>query len=191
MPLTRDETRGTGLAVAVDLVNTWDELEDEPDLIESLADVRYWLDWHGLHTAAKRLRSADLDRVRELRTRFDRVFDACGEAEAADLLNELSREYGTPPQLERAAGGWRLRSWPDEREGLPAVAAYATGGLLEAFRSLGWRRFGRCAGTPCRCAFVDRSRNRNRRYCCELCADRVAQANYRARKGRKRARPAH
>jgi predicted RNA-binding Zn ribbon-like protein len=190
MPLTRDETRGTGLAVAVDLVNTWDELEDEPDLIEGLADVRYWLDWHGLHTAAKRLRSADLDRVRELRRRFDRVFDARSEAEAAGLLNELSREYGTPPQLERATGGWRLRSWPDEREGLPAVAAYATAGLLEAFRSLGWRRFGRCAGTPCRCAFVDRSRNRNRRYCCELCADRVAQANYRARKGRKRARPA-
>jgi len=40
MPLTRDETRGTGLAVAVDLVNTWDELEAEPDLIEGLADVR-------------------------------------------------------------------------------------------------------------------------------------------------------
>ena len=62
-----------GLAVAVDLVNTWDELEEEPDLIEGLADVRYWLDWHGLHTAAKRVRSADVDRVRELRARFDRV----------------------------------------------------------------------------------------------------------------------
>ena len=49
-------------------------------------------------------------------------------------------------------------------------------------------RFGRCAGTPCRCAFVDRSRNRTRRYCCStLCADRVAQAHYRARK---KARPA-
>jgi predicted RNA-binding Zn ribbon-like protein len=187
MPLTDDETRGTGLAVAVDLVNTWDELEEEPDLIEGLADVRYWLEWHGLRAAAKRLRSADVDRVRELRARFDRVFDSRSEAEAAGLLNELAREYGTPPQLEHTTGGWRLRSWPDEREGLRAVAAYATAGLLEAFRSLGWRRFGRCAGAPCRCAFVDRSRNRTRRYCCELCADRIAQANYRARK---KARPA-
>jgi predicted RNA-binding Zn ribbon-like protein len=187
MPLTRDETRGTGLAVAVDLVNTWDELEAEPDLIEGLADVRYWLDWHGLGTAAKQLRSADVDRVRELRTRFDRVFDARTAAEAARLLNELSLEYGTPPQLERTRAVWRLRSWPDEREGLPAVAAYATAGLLDAFRGLGWQRFGRCAGAPCRCAFVDRSRNRTRRYCCELCADRVAQANYRERK---KARPA-
>jgi len=187
MPLTRDETRGTGLAVAVDLVNTWDELEAEPDLIEGLADVRYWLDWHGLQTAAKRLRAGDVDRVRALRARFERVFDAKTEAHAVRLLNELAREYGTPPQLERANGSWRLRSWPDEREGLPAVAAYATAGLLEALRDLGWRRFGRCAGSPCRCAFVDRSRNRTRRYCCELCADRVAQAHYRARK---KARPA-
>lgn len=187
MPLTRDDTRGTGLAVAVDLVNTWDELETEPDLIEGLADVRYWLEWHGLHTAAKRLRSPDVDSVRALRTRFDRVFDARTEAEAVDLLNELGRKYGTPPQLERADTGWRLRSWPDEREGLRAVAAYATAGLLDGFRELGWARFGRCSGSPCRCAFVDRSRNRTRRYCCNLCADRVAQAQYRARK---KARPA-
>jgi hypothetical protein len=28
--MTRDETRGSGLAVAVDLVNTWDELHPNP-----------------------------------------------------------------------------------------------------------------------------------------------------------------
>jgi predicted RNA-binding Zn ribbon-like protein len=179
--MTRGPERGTAVAVAVDLVNSWDELEAEPDLIEGLRDVRYWLDWHGLHDAAKRMKNADVDRVRELRARFDRVFDAQSEEEAVRLLNELSSEYGTPPQLERANGGWRVRSWPDEREGLGAVAAFATAGLIEAMRDLGWRRFGRCAGSPCRCAFVDRSRNRSRRYCCTLCADRVAQAHYRAR----------
>jgi predicted RNA-binding Zn ribbon-like protein len=187
MPLTRDETRGSGVAVAVDLVNTWDELHPNPDLIEGLADVRVWLEWHGLGTAAGRLNGGDVGLVRELRARLDRVFDSTEEAEAAERLNELARDYGTAPQLERVDGEWRLRSWPDEREGLPAVAAYAAAGLLDAFRELGWRRFGRCAGTPCRCAFVDRSRNRTRRYCCSLCADRVAQAQYRARK---RGRPA-
>ena len=187
MPLTRDETRGSGLAVAIDLVNTWDELNAEPDLIEGVADVRVWLEWHGLHTAAARLGENDVDRVRALRSRLDKVFDARDEDEAAALLNELGREHGLPPQLERTAAGWRLRTWPDEREGLAAVAAFATAGLLTAFHDLGWRRFGRCAGAPCRCAFVDRSRNRARRYCCGLCADRVAQAQYRKRK---RARPA-
>jgi predicted RNA-binding Zn ribbon-like protein len=182
MPLTRDETRGSGLAVAVDLVNTWDELHPEPDLIEGLVDVRTWLEWHGLKTAAAQLGENDVDAVRALRARLDQVFDARREDEAAALLNELARDYSTPPQLEHSDDGWRVRTWPEEHEGLPAVAAYAAAGLQDAFRKLGWKRFGRCAGTPCRCAFVDRSRNRTRRYCCSLCADRVAQAQYRARR---------
>jgi predicted RNA-binding Zn ribbon-like protein len=186
VPLTK-EGRGTGLAVAVDLVNTWDELESDPDLIEGLADVRTWLTWHGLDEAAEQLREADVDSVRALRTRLDEVFDAKDETAAVRLLNELAREYGTAPQLERAGRGWRLRSWPDQREGLRFVAAYATAGLVDALKDFGWERFGRCAGSPCRCAFVDRSRNRTRRYCCTLCANRVAQASYRARK---RGRPA-
>jgi predicted RNA-binding Zn ribbon-like protein len=186
MPLTR-EGRGTGIAVAIDLVNTWDELEDEPDLIEGVADVRTWLEWHGLHRAAKTVRANDVDRARALRGHFDRVFDAGSEAEAVRLLNELAATYTTPPQLERSDDGWRLRTWPDEGEGLAAVAAYATAGMLEGVRDLGWGRFGRCDGSPCRCAYVDRSKNRTRRYCCNLCADRVAQAHSRARK---KARPA-
>ena len=56
MPLTKIG-RGTGLAVAVDLVNTWDELEDDPELIEGLADVRFWLTWHGLNRAAKEVKA--------------------------------------------------------------------------------------------------------------------------------------
>src|SRR5215831_18594394 len=117
MPLTRDETRGSGLAVAVDLVNTWDELHPEPDLIEGLADVRTWLEWHGLKTAAARLSERDVDAVRELRARLDRVFDARAEDEAAVLLNELAHDYGTPPQLERAGKNWRVRTWPEEGNG--------------------------------------------------------------------------
>jgi predicted RNA-binding Zn ribbon-like protein len=181
MPLTK-EGRGTGVSLAVDLVNSWDELEDPQDLIENADDVRYLLEWHGLSAAAKTVGDRDVDKIRRLRIRFARVFDARSEEEAVGLLNELVRRYGTEPQLERDGVRWRMRSWPDEGRGLDAVAAYAAVGLLEAFRDLGWSRFGRCAGSPCRCAFVDRSRNRSRLYCCNLCADRVAQAQYRARR---------
>jgi len=170
------------VAVAVDLVNTWDELHAEPDLIEGVSDVRIWLEWHGLSAAAAQLDEDDVNDVRALRARLDRIFDAKDEDEAAALLNRLAHDFGTPPRLERAGSGWHIRTWPDEREGMPAVAAYAAAGLLDAFHQLGWKRFGRCAGAPCRCAFVDRSRNRTRRYCCSLCADRVAQAQYRARR---------
>ncbi len=187
MPLTK-KGRGTGVALAVDLVNSWDELEDQPELIEGPADVRVWLDWHGFHRVARGIRAGDVEPTLRLRERLESVFDAEDEAQAVALLNELAREHGTPPQLERADEGWRLRSWPDERAGLSAVAAYAAVALLEAIRDLGWDRFGRCAGAPCRCAYVDRSRNASRRFCCELCADRVAQAEHRRRK--KEARPA-
>jgi predicted RNA-binding Zn ribbon-like protein len=168
--------------LAVDLVNTWDELEPEPDLIEGLVDVRTWLTWHGLDRAASAMREPDVDRVRALRTRLDAFFDAPSDAVAVERVNALAREYGTAPQLERHGATWRIRSWPDEREGLAFAAAFAAAGLLDGLETYGWERFGRCAGSPCRCAFVDRSRNRSRRYCTVLCADRVAQASYRARK---------
>jgi predicted RNA-binding Zn ribbon-like protein len=181
MPLTR-EGRGTGATLAVDIVNTWDELHTPKELIEDLADLRYLLEWHGLSTAAQAVREPDVQRLRDVRDRLAAVFDAAGEDEAATLVNALVRDYGRPPQLERAGHAWQLRSWPDEREGLDAAAAFAAVGLLEAIRDVGWNRFGRCNGLPCSCAFIDRSRNRSRRYCCELCANRVAQASSRARR---------
>jgi predicted RNA-binding Zn ribbon-like protein len=184
MPLTR-EGRGTGAMLAVDIVNTWDELHTPKDLIEDLADVRYLLEWHHLDAAARAVHERDVQRLRELRTRFSDVFDAADEEDAAMLVNALVRDYGRPPQLERTNGDWRVRSWPDEHEGLDAAAAFAAVGLLEALRDLGWRRFGRCNGLPCSCAFIDRSRNRSRRYCCEMCANRVAQASSRARRGQR------
>ena len=161
MPLTRDETRGSGLAVAIDLVNTWDELEPEPDLIEGLEDVRTWLEWHGLSAAAKRLTAADVDRVRALRARFDGSSTPAARtrrraSSTSSCASTGRRRYSSAPAAAGASG-----TWPDESEGLPAVAAYATAGLLDAFQELGWARFGRCAGAPCRCAYVDRSRNRH------------------------------
>jgi predicted RNA-binding Zn ribbon-like protein len=168
--------------LAVDIVNTWDELHTPKDLIEDLADVRYVLEWHGLSAAAKAVGEPDVQRLRDLRDRLSAVFDSSGEEEAAERVNALVRDYGRPPQLERAGGEWRVRAWPEEEEGLDAAAALAAVGLLEALRDLGWSRFGRCRGLPCGCAFIDRSRNRSRRYCCELCSDRVAQANARARR---------
>jgi predicted RNA-binding Zn ribbon-like protein len=180
MPLTEME-RGSGLAVAVDLINTRDELVAEPDLLHSADWLRRWLSWHGFPVAAASIRDGDLEPARDLRATLTAAFDAADEASAVDILNELAATAATPPVLEPAPDGWRFRTWPDERAGLDFAAAYAAVGLLDAVRDGGFARFGRCAGAPCTCVFVDRSRNRSRRYCCQLCADRVAQAAYRAR----------
>ncbi len=180
MPLT-ELGRGTGVAVAVDLVNFWDELVRPPELLRDAESLRTWLRWHGFEEAARVVTEDDVPRARELRGRLGGVFDASSEDEAVGILNGLLAELGRAPRLERVVGGWRMRSWPDESEGLSSAVAYGALGLLEAIRNGGWERFGRCAGAPCRCVYVDRSRNRSRRYCCEFCTDRVAQAQYRRR----------
>jgi predicted RNA-binding Zn ribbon-like protein len=98
-------------------------------------------------------------------------------------LNGILGRSAAKPQFERAGREWQL-SWVGRVA--DTVASSAAMSLLEAIRDDGWERFGTCAGAPCCCVFVDRSKNRSRRFCSELCADRVAQALYRERR---RARP--
>jgi len=180
MPLT-ETGRGTGAAVAVDLVNSWDEYADPPELLGARF-LRRWLAWHGFEQAAREVADEDVPHARGLRARLTGVFDAPSETRAVALLNELVAELGTPPRLERVGGGWRIRSWPDEAEGLDAAVAFAAVGLQETIQAVGFERLGRCDGAPCRCVYVDRTRNRTRRYCCQWCANRVAQARHRERK---------
>jgi len=177
MPLTK-LGRGGGVALAVDLLNSWDELEPEPDLL-SQRWLRYYLDFHGV---AGDVGEDDVAAARELRERLRAGFDAATEEEGVAALNAILRDFGEPPQLERDGRRWRFRYGPGEGRPIDVVAPAAALGLLEAIRDHGLERFGRCHADPCRCVFVDRSRNRSRRYCCELCADRANQAASRRRR---------
>jgi len=46
----------------------------------------------------------------------------------------------------------------------------------------GTARLGTCQAAPCNCVYVDHSRARTRRYCCDQCNDRAAAAAYRQRR---------
>jgi predicted RNA-binding Zn ribbon-like protein len=168
--------------MAVTLINSWDEYDRDHEHLRDADVLRRWLRGNGFPRAADAVSDDDLQPARELRSCLAAAFDAATEAEAVAVLNKLVAESGTPPRLEPAAESWSFRSWPDESHGLAFLAPYLAFGLLEAIRELGWERFGRCAGSPCRCVYIDRSRNRSRRFCGELCADRVAQADYRRRR---------
>jgi predicted RNA-binding Zn ribbon-like protein len=178
---TNNDADAVGLAVG--LVNTWDLLADPPDLIRDVPQIARWLRLHeepGLEEAAARLTPSDLNRLRAFRDRLRRAFEAASEGEAVSLLNELLLETGAVPQLSAETCTWEYV--PPSKHASDVVVAVGARGLLEAIRTAGWERFGICAGTPCRCVYVDRSRNRSRAYCCQLCADRVNQAAYRRRK---------
>jgi predicted RNA-binding Zn ribbon-like protein len=184
MPLTK-LGRGGGVALAVDLLNSWDELEPDPELL-GVRWLRFYLDFHGYGAAAAKVREPDVPVAKELRERLRQAFDATSEEEAVATLNGVLADYAGPPRLERTPKGWRFRYGPDETAGIEFLAAPTAVALLEAIRDHGLSRFGRCSAHPCRCVFVDRSRNRSRRYCCDLCADRANQAAARDRRRRQK-----
>ncbi len=163
-------------ALAVALVNTWDELEDPPERLRDLASLRRFLELHGRDASVT---SRDLQRMRASRESLRAAFEAVGDDAAVAALNGILGESRARPQLERANGNWSV-AWVGPT--VDALAAAAAMSLLEAIRDDGRDRFGICAGAPCCCVFVDRSKNRSRRFCSDLCADRVAQAAHRARR---------
>jgi predicted RNA-binding Zn ribbon-like protein len=166
------------VVLAVDLANTWDLLEDDPELLPDAAALKRFLARHG-YGQALRAGTRDVEQVRRLRDSLRAAFAATDEESAVRELNGVVSRSSAKPQLERHGEEWRVR-WVGRVA--DAVALAAAMSLLEAIRDDGWERFGICAGAPCCCVFVDRSKNRSRRFCCQLCADRVAQAAYRARR---------
>ena len=170
-----------GLAFAVRLLNSWDELEPEPELLRGPDIAERFLRRHGFEDAAALSDEGELELLRELRERLRTAWDARSDTAAVRLLNELLAECEVQPRLERSGRRWALR-W--DAPGLPASAfaqGLAASALLAEIAEHGRHRLGTCAGAPCRCAFVDHSKNRSRRYCCQQCADRVNQAAHRRR----------
>ena len=170
------------VALAVDLVNTWDVLEPDPELLRDAATLKRFLARHG-YGEPPRTSSRDLAQVRLLRDSLRAAFTAEDEEAAVRELNGILSRSAAKPQFERSGQEWGVR-WVGRVS--DSVATTTAMSLLEAIRDDGWDRFGICGGAPCCCVFVDRSKNRSRRFCSDLCADRVAQALHRERRRAKR-----
>ena len=96
--------------LAVGLVNTWDVLDEEPEFLSGVGNLRTFLDQHGLEREARVATEGDLRRVRSLRRRVRSVFEADTEAEAVETLNDLLAD--SVPQLRPEKGGWRFSYEP-------------------------------------------------------------------------------
>ncbi|HLM93855.1 MAG TPA: ABATE domain-containing protein [Gaiellaceae bacterium] len=175
------------IALAVALANTWDVLNDPPEHLDDIEMLQVILRAFRLDDEAMRAREGDLAPLRAMRDRLRKAFGAADEAKAVEELNAVAREAGAIPQLEPRNGGWTFRYGIGRRSLVDELAGRASVALLGVIEEGGWKRFGLCAASPCCCVFVDRSRNRSRRYCCHYCADRATQA---AARRRRRARTA-
>jgi predicted RNA-binding Zn ribbon-like protein len=165
------------LAAAAALVNTGRGVERLPDVAALDRFATAW-EWSG----ERRHDQAELDAVRALRPRLERLWSLDEDA-AAGLVNTLLREAHALPQLVKH-DGWNYHlhaTSPDaplaDRMGVEAAMAFA-----DIIRTGHLERLRLCAASDCDNVHVDLSKNRSRRFCGTACANRTHVAAYRTRR---------
>jgi predicted RNA-binding Zn ribbon-like protein len=164
--------------LAVDLVNTLQPVAGIDELSD-LAALRAFLRAHDLDGHA---RARDLEAVRRLRADLREVFAAGDPQVAAERINHVLREGGATPRVSAHGGTPHLHFQPTEANLTNSIATAAAMGLAVVLCEEGAGRLGVCASPSCREAFVDRSKNRRKRFCSEACAHRESVAAFRARR---------
>jgi predicted RNA-binding Zn ribbon-like protein len=169
------------LDLAVELVNTYWVLASPPDSLTATEDYRRCLRSAGEEALAAELTDADLRGLRSLRRQLKPVFGAETLEDAVSMLDRLLGSAAVPARLTADDGTARW-AWGAGRHGIGALRARLLAALTTHVIRHGISRIGTCQASPCDCVYVDRSRQRTRRYCCDQCNDRAAAAAYRRRK---------
>ena len=165
------------LAAAAALVNTGrGRTEQLPDTAALDHFTAAW-GWTGERTHGQ----AELDAVRELRPRLARLWEA-GPDEAASLVNALLRETHALPQLVKHDGwDYHLHATSPDAPLADRMAVEAAMAFADVIRTQQLERLRLCAADDCSNVHVDLSKNRSRRFCSTLCANRTNVAAYRTR----------
>jgi predicted RNA-binding Zn ribbon-like protein len=166
------------LNAAAALVNTGrGGQEDLPDLDALDSFTAHW-QWTGDRDHDQ----AELDGVRELRSRLARVWEMTKD-EAAEFVNAELRRASALPQLVRHDGwDYHLHATPPEAPLASRMAVDAAMAFADVIRSDQMERLRICAADDCDDVLVDLSKNRSRRFCSLTCANRVNVAAYRHRR---------
>ena len=165
------------LANAAALVNTGrGGKELLPDTAALDEFVAAW-GWTGSRTHDQ----AELDAVRQLRPRLERLWDA-DKDEAAALVNTLLRQTKAMPQLvKHDQWDYHLHATPPDAPLADRMAVEAAMAFTDVIRTGQLDRLRVCAAEHCDDVHVDLSKNRSRRFCGVACANRTNVAAYRLR----------
>jgi predicted RNA-binding Zn ribbon-like protein len=168
---------GDGAQLAADLVNTKGWHSGRERLL-GVEEIREFVAAHGQSLSVT---EADVARLQALRARLRDVFAAGDDQLARSHINALLADYPTRPQLandgERgvtfAPAGTDVAGW---------IGASAALGLAFFVAQYGTTRLGICHASDCADAYVDGSKNTNKRYCSSGCARLESVRAFRQRK---------
>jgi predicted RNA-binding Zn ribbon-like protein len=169
------------LDLAVELINTYWVLASPPEGLTDIGVYQRILADAGEDVLADQLGPDDLSELLALRSQLEPVFAADTISTAVGILNPMLRHDVT---AQLAPGNGTARWDPAAgQEGMTALRTRLLAALAAHLVRHGTARLGTCQAAPCNCVYVDHSRARTRRYCCDQCNDRAAAAAYRRRKG--------
>jgi predicted RNA-binding Zn ribbon-like protein len=179
--LFADDTEAS-LRASVTLVNS----AVEPDTLTDIGQLDAWYEEHGF-TGRHDRDATELQALRALRPMLRELLTAERD-DAAELVNALLADAQAVPQLRRHDGlDWHIHAVPADAPLERRVAVETAMAMVDLIRADELSRLSVCADERCDGLVLDLSRNRSRRYCSTVCANRNAVAAYRAR-GRQRGR---
>ena len=171
-----DDTEAS-LRAAVALVNS----AAEPDTLTEIGQLDAFYEEHG-YTGRHDQDAAELRALRALRPVLRELLTAQRD-DAAELVNTLLANARAVPQLRRHDGlDWHIHAVAADAPLERRIAAETGMAMIDLIRADELSRLEVCVDDRCECLVLDLSRNRSRRYCSTVCANRNAVAAYRARR---------
>lgn len=168
--------------LAIDLINTYDATLTQPEWLQTSGELERFLNDHEILFNAP-LSSEELPAVHVLRAQLRNIFSSPDEATFVQRLNALLATCLVIPSVEVSSASLPvLRLTPPAGTSLVQQLTIETSlGLSLAFQRYGKERLRICSASPCQDVFLDTSRNAQRRYCSDRCANRYNIASFRAR----------
>jgi predicted RNA-binding Zn ribbon-like protein len=166
------------LNAAAALVNTGrGGQETLPDLAALDGFIAHWR-WTGDRTRDQ----AELDAIRGLRSRMERIWETDKDEAAAWVNAELKKASALPQLVRHDSWDYHLHATPPQSPLADRMAVEAAMAFADVIRSDQLERLRLCAAEDCDDVLVDLSKNHSRRFCSLSCANRVNVAAYRQRR---------
>jgi predicted RNA-binding Zn ribbon-like protein len=152
--------------------------KDRANYQELIIKVNETLKAYGEHSEVT---STDLDELKAVSRRLYGVFEASSTKDAANLLNDILRDYASVPHLS-AHGNTPWHVHVDSNDHAPWVEWFAASSALALATLLAEKQRnpgGLCTSPTCGKPFIDLGKGGGRKYCSPKCATRERVTAYR------------